>query len=390
MTNYLLRKDVIVRIKNVLKFSMALAALGFFTLAGISRSDAVSFTPLGDLTKAFDVSADGSVVVGVNHANFSEAFSWTSSGGIIGLGAATGEAHGVSADGSVMVGRQDAWRWTTGGGMVELGYLSETSEPIFSDAYGVSGDGSVVVGRSTDNTSQAFRWTAGGGMVGLGFLPGDNDSGAYGISGDGSVVVGESSSLDRQAFRWTSGGGMVGLGVLGGDHSSIANGVSGDGSAVVGTSMLGSIARDREAFRWTSGGGMVGLGFLPGDGDFFSEALDVSGDGSVVVGRGRGGFGEAFVWDGINGMQSLSTILTGSGVDMTGWNLWYATGISDDGQTIVGYGKNPDGIQEAYVVNLGAEVQPVPEPTTIALLGIGLVGLAGAEVRRRRKKRAKQ
>jgi hypothetical protein len=38
--------------------------------------------------------------------------------------------------------------------------------------------------------------------------------------------------------------------------------------------------------------------------------------------------------------------------------------------------------------NLNLNPKPTPEPATIALLGIGLAGLAGAEVRRRRKKKA--
>ncbi|MFN9735084.1 MAG: HAF repeat/PEP-CTERM domain-containing protein, partial [Microcystis sp.] len=65
-----------------------------------------------------------------------------------------------------------------------------------SRATGVSADGSVVVGRGfSANGGQAFRWTQGTGMVGLGDLPeGIFYSSAAGVSADGSVVVGIGNS----------------------------------------------------------------------------------------------------------------------------------------------------------------------------------------------------
>jgi len=347
-----------------------LSVVGLLALGVAPPAEAQSFQGLGDFaggiyeSYAFAVSPDGPVVVGYGvPASGVEAFRWTAGGGMVGLGDLVGgnffsSASGVSADGSVVVGISDsavghlAFRWTSGGGMVGLGDLPGGS--ISSSGRGVSSDGSVVIGDGISASGpEAFRWTSGGGMVGLGDLAGGVFSSiAHAVSADGSVVVGSSNSASgNEAFRWTSGGGMVGLGDLaGGGFSSKAYAVSADGSVVVGSGR--SDLSQREAFRWTSGGGMVGLGGLTG-GSFRSRARGVSADGSVVVGGGTTGSGnEAFIWDENNGMRNLRTVLTDLGVDMTGWTLSEAWGVSADGMKIVGSGRNPSGHTEAWLAVL--------------------------------------
>ena len=49
-------------------------------------------------------------------------------------------------------------------------------------------------------------------------------------------------------------------------------------------------------------------------------------------------------------------MLEASGVDLTGWQLSGASSISNDGNTIVGWGINPRGLQEAWVAVLSIPV----------------------------------
>ena len=122
-------------------------------------------------------------------------------------------------------------------------------------------------------------------------------SGPAGGAADGSVVVGVSiSALGLEAFRWSEQGGMIGLGdIPGGDFESIALEVSEDGSVVVGEGTSAESSPNGEPFRWTAEEGMVGLGYLPGGNA--SGAWAISIDGLVIVGAGnlpKGG--EAFRW----------------------------------------------------------------------------------------------
>ncbi|MEX2139781.1 MAG: hypothetical protein WD894_11005 [Pirellulales bacterium] len=258
------------------------------------------------------VSANGSTIAGTIFVPPTQAFRWPVDGDIQVLGGLPGEPTGsdgfdISADGSVVVGRattslgDEAFRWTQATGMVGLGDLPGGRKS--SIAFGVSADGAVVVGEAygSDDRPQAFRWTEAG-MDGLGRLPGGVRSSARRVSADGVVVVGINSytpspgPMDSryEAFRWTQAGGMMGLGDLpGGVLRNEARDVSADGSVIVGHAF--SVRPDdfpgREAFFWTEATGMVNLrdaliagGVTNLDNSILFDATGISADGRTIVG----------------------------------------------------------------------------------------------------------
>ena len=106
---------------------------------------------------------------------------------------------------------------------------------------------------------------------------------------------------------------MVGLGVLtsSGFDYSFANGVSADGMSITGTA---STEQGHEIFLWTALDGMVPLGSLEGKPYPTSYGLDISADGSVLVGYTDYGtqVARSFRWTAAAGMEDLGD-LPGSG-----------------------------------------------------------------------------
>ena len=308
-----------------------------------TANNSVVFEGIGDNSSvATGISGDGFTVVGYDAAGRTEAFSWTASTGKVGLGylpyGLLSQASGTNSDGSVVVGMSyygspsvtdyayQAFR-SVDGTMTGLGFLAPGTGGGESVANAVSGDGSVVVGWTENGDRyEAFRWTATAGMVGLGYLPGDYRSIATGVSGDGSVVVGTCYGSFTQAFIWTASTSMVGLGYLPGGSSSTASAISADGTVIVGSAT--DAGGNSEAVEWSSGTITVLGSFAP-------TAVDANG--SVVVGTGTG----AVRWTAATGTQSIQSILTADGVNLSGWELDGATGVSADGTVIVGNGNQP-------------------------------------------------
>ncbi|WP_296065011.1 hypothetical protein [uncultured Agrobacterium sp.] len=280
-------------------------------------------------------------------------------------------------DGSVIVGTSNsdqAFRWTTKTGMRTLGTLTGTGK---SSAMAVSADGSIIVGVSTNaEVQRAFRWSAATGVMTAIDMPANvTSSVANDVSLDGKVVVGEYyTETNMHAFRWTATDGAIDIGTLPGSYDARAFATNKDGTIVAGASRfinqvtidalddrMGSVDEDSDVkiitkrdpvrpltmffeewhgFRWNAATGSLqpleetpsGTGSLP---------YAMSADGSVIVGNWEAASGQrGFRWTEATGMVSVEDWLRSNGVSITGDFTSSATGVSADGNIIVGQTRN--------------------------------------------------
>lgn len=356
-------------------------ALVTILLTATSAASAPLFQGLGvvnDGTSYADsVSGDGLTVGGHGTGGV---FRWTAAGGKQLVSTPTSfhfnEANALSHDGSVVVGWADDETFGVGayvptvqriGGPVESlwSLMRPDSDRSFAAATDVSADGSIVLGHGYSTTrgrSESFFYDQTHGLRYISDLSGDTRAMiARAMSSDGSVVTGYLVvNQVAEAMTYDATRGVRRLGMLDGrTDGSRALGISADGSTVVGWSESNI---GQQAFLYREGAGMIGLGRLPAPFPTTSEATAVSADGRIVVGRSST---EAFIYDRVNGMRSLSQYLGSLGLDLGGWQLDIATAVSDDGMTIVGRGLNPDGNDEGWIAI-------IPEPSVALLVALGL------------------
>jgi uncharacterized membrane protein len=262
---------------------------------------------------AVAISDDGTVIVGsINDpvTGDSVAGRWTQATGWLSLGflpnslscPSKSNAYDVSADGSTVVGLSwdgcsgRGFIWTLATGMQELQVLGNGG----NRATAISADGSAIGGfaqGSFSRTPAYWQPDLSGQLIDI------NEQGeAYNFTADGSLSVGTmyqgSTSGWYSAYSRTSGGVITNLGSLNSNMAGTAKDVTEDGSFIVGYDVAGLT---REAWLWTAGSGIISLDSVLASMGFAGTdtfvCSSVSDDGNVVVGghSNNGGFADGYI-----------------------------------------------------------------------------------------------
>lgn len=205
----------------------------------------------------------------------------------------------------------------------------------FSRIRAISPDGTSAFGFASDGTTtDGFRWTREAGVTPLGLGNLGTNGSVWGASVDGRSIVGNRrpAGSPSSAFVMVDGVDRSLPALLGYTMSQTeALGISGDGSVIVGqqTGTQSNGSGRLQAVRWSNGVATpvadVGTGQLD-----LSIAYGISRDGSVVVGglRPTGSTERAFRWTQTSGTQVLGVA--------PGFTSAAATAVSADNGTIIG------------------------------------------------------
>jgi hypothetical protein len=269
-------------------------------------------TTVGSPLRDFPTGISATMRVSAHHGDPVQAGLWTEAGGWLdlgnvfpqGCGGDQGSAWDLSADGSVSVGllwngcNGVAFRWTQGGGLQPLDLLGASfpgnPNPPTNRATKIADDGSLVGGFA--QTALVDRWPALWRPDGSGFLlpggtfPDDAPGEVLSVSADGSMVAG---IWNLAGFYWTAAEGVVQLpplpnGLPGGQ--TFPNAIAAGGQLVFGKLSPGFFDPP-VVFVWSRAAGTRALvpiaaahGVTVPDGWTLDNVLAASSDGSVLCG----------------------------------------------------------------------------------------------------------